>query len=502
MIQPSCWVEAGGARVTGLPSDTAPVVLSGVEVTWGRSTVFGQPDPATARVEVFDPTNGWAAGVDARTTTDLLHEHLDIGWAHAGAEHTLFRGRVTGVAIGPATLGGIDGTRVLIDATSRVADLANHIAPARGAETLLTRLIALQSAASAYLTAVDYLTVPAVAGVPAGVTPPADHSAQTLRPVPADTSTYAAIVALYDATASKLSYLPDIRQVMGVPRRKYPGNARGLAGLVRAAAGEARDGAGAFIASRGESTLYGQTGTSGATNPASRRLYLDGRTTVRPEEGWLSRAAEQRITRLDLTYRAATTYADTTLSVGVGRRMIPAGPSVQAATVETETVGVTDATRLADDYADSAASEGADWTPAPVVVDTAYTGGFDTLDQALDLLAGGETPSTVFLQRTDYPRLGQRPVFGVMGGVIGHHAGAWRVQLNLAPVFTSERQHPIAWDEIDDGTSANTVYLYADGTLNAADGLHESVTCEDLTYCSTGLGVTTEPADSGWDTYQ
>jgi hypothetical protein len=497
MIQPQCWVSVGGVKLTGQPSAAAPVALSGVAVTWGRSEMFGQADPATARLEVFDPTSAWATGTDARDTTDLVEEHLLIGWTHEGVDRVLFRGRVAGVAVEPATAGGVDGARVLIDATSRIADLGNSAAPARGAEILGDRLAALQSAAAGYFAdAVQFITAPGSNVVGNSY----NHYPQTVRPVPADASTYAAVVALYDATASKLSYLPDQRWLLGIDRRTAP-VARGLAGLVRAAAGEAREGQGAYRASLAITLRQGQTGTAGSPNATPRRLYLDGAVTGRPDGGWLTRRAEQRVARLDLTYRASTTYADTVATRTVGRRFIPAGPSVQSAAVEVETVGATDAGLLADDYADALASEGAGWIPTPVTLDTAVTGGFDTLDQATELLAGGETTSLLFLQRTGYPRLRQRPVFGVMGGVIEHYAGAWRVTLNPTPVFSSERQHAVTWAEIDDGTEANTLRWHGDGAAHA-DALHESVTFADLAYCSTGLGVTVPGPDTGSDTYQ
>jgi hypothetical protein len=68
-------------------------------------------------------------------------------------------------------------------------------------------------------------------------------------------------------------------------------------------------------------------------------------------------------------------------------------------------------------------------------------------------------------------------------------------------VFTSERQHAVTWAEIDDGTEANRLRIYTDG-LPHADALHESVTCEDLAYCASGLGVSVPGPDTGWDTYQ
>lgn len=75
------------------PSDPSAVVLSGLSVTWGRSTTIDQPEPATCTfaVENWTADNGWldtlrvgqsvavdAAGIDTQTPTTGTYDDPDI----------------------------------------------------------------------------------------------------------------------------------------------------------------------------------------------------------------------------------------------------------------------------------------------------------------------------------------------------------------------------------------------------------------------------------------
>jgi hypothetical protein len=104
--------------------------------------------------------------------------------------------------------------------------------------------------------------------------------------------------------------------------------------------------------------------------------------------------------------------------------------------------------------------------------------------------------SAVFLQRTWLSAVGVRPVVGIIGGSIAYDGG-WRLELDVMPITTGTvAQHPITWEEIDDGTPGNTL-VWTDG--DDPNGLHESLTLDDLYYCPRGLGVTSTPPNQGWD---
>jgi hypothetical protein len=87
-------------------------------------------------------------------------------------------------------------------------------------------------------------------------------------------------------------------------------------------------------------------------------------------------------------------------------------------------------------------------------------------------------------------------VFGVMGGTIAYSREGWDLTLSLAPITTTQKQHSITWEEIDDGSTTFELQWH---DTDHTRGLHESVTYEDMAFCSTGLGVSTIPADVGWD---
>jgi hypothetical protein len=105
-------------------------------------------------------------------------------------------------------------------------------------------------------------------------------------------------------------------------------------------------------------------------------------------------------------------------------------------------------------------------------------------------------PSPLFLQRSWFPRLGIRPIVGIIGGVIRYAGGGWQVDIDVLPISTTVAQHAIAWDEIDDGSATYTLEWHDD---THPRGLHESLTYEDIGFVGMGLGMTTIPADRGWD---
>lgn len=58
---PACWLYVDGRRFAdGQPgeADSTPVALSGLAVTWGRSTTIDQPSPATLNFDVLDMQGG------------------------------------------------------------------------------------------------------------------------------------------------------------------------------------------------------------------------------------------------------------------------------------------------------------------------------------------------------------------------------------------------------------------------------------------------------------
>jgi hypothetical protein len=143
--------------------------------------------------------------------------------------------------------------------------------------------------------------------------------------------------------------------------------------------------------------------------------------------------------------------------------------------------------------------EGGAWRLEPLLWSTRKTGGFENVDQAMILLRGGETDDYVFFQRSWLPAFGQRPVYGVMGGVIGYADGGWELELNLSPVITRAPQHRISWEEMDAGAANLQVRMY---DTPQPTGFHPTLTVDDLEFVTWGLVQGTISADTEWDVMQ
>jgi len=485
-IDPAAYVTLGGIKLSSTASAGVPVVLAGVHASWGRSDVLQNPSPGTGEFTVYDPTGIWGTGVDSKDATDWLNDTCDFGWTWAGVDRVFFRGTVTGIDVRPYGAGAL----LTFAVTSRLAQLGNM----RNTVLLPSGVSATQRAAQ-----LQSILGPTGAGGIATVAVTPTGGEPVLRDTPVrDRTMLQNLVDIYDASALTMSYRPNDRAVYSIARRVFTG-VRGLAGLVKDTTGD-RTGKGAYIAAN---AAAGQTA----------RLFLDGTETQPSGSAWLTRTAEQRPSQVEVNlWRGATDAGGNTTSpttdVAIYRpswrisktneQVVSMDTRILTATgASTTGFALTVATRLGQ----ALTQEGTAWRPEPVTFTFSIGGGAETLDQAVVLLAGGEYPDLFFVQRSAYPQLGIRPVFGVMGGDIARDDTGWLLTLNLAPVHTDTKQHPITWAEIDDGTTGNTIKHYLDGA-DHADGLHESVTVADLGYCSTGLGVTTPGPDTGWDTLQ
>jgi hypothetical protein len=65
---PTPVVRLSSTDLASTAAGAGPLVLTGLSVDWGRSEPFDQPDPATARLSLFDATGTWATttGRDGR----------------------------------------------------------------------------------------------------------------------------------------------------------------------------------------------------------------------------------------------------------------------------------------------------------------------------------------------------------------------------------------------------------------------------------------------------
>lgn len=483
--QPS--VTIGGETVAAgrLSSPTAQtMVVDGLSCTWGKDDPLAQPELATATVTLWDRTRTWAMARELRGVP------VTLSWPHpflAGTPMEFFRGRIDDVEVIPHTAGGVRGSLVVLPCRSIVADLAQHMPigawPAETLEQRRARLVPLLRAAGIVVNStqqVDEVTIRSGWGPAA------------LAPVDADQqrSLYDHLLALYDSCGGdRMTYVPRENRFSFVQRRAHP-SARGLGKLER--------NVGEFAwqtARRDEGAYPTATGGNGAT------AFLHARDLDTPGDG-LRRPASAGITRVEVSHPDGTQadYPDTLGFMAVkgtdesvnGRR---------TARLESLIANNAWADLACADLEALVREDGAGWRLPTLTYDTRRSGGFEDLDQLFMFLGGYEDPfgASFFLQRSltthDY---GVRPVFGVIGATMTYADSHWRVEFDTAPVGTLVPQHPITWDELDDGTAGKQVRFYDSPHPN---GLHPTLSIDDLRFVSQGVGVTTPPRDQGWDSY-
>lgn len=488
-------VDVPAAAGVHLPGQ---VVVDGVTVTWGREDLLVQPEPASGQLQLFDTTGTWATSRDLRgLPVTIRWQGLPPGTTDpmGTASETFFCGRVgnpVNVALktvtNPHTGERVDGVLVTLPLRSLLVDLANRVpTEAWPEETMAARLARIQALAPDVLAVAelrDYWQPPHV------------------EPVPLDRqqSLLDHLRSLFDsAGADRMTYIPNTRALTFVRRRDYGyrqnpslGN-RGMAGLFWDAptvpTKTSRTGQGIYA------LAFAWTGT-----PASPNLpgWIDAAAIeADPTEGLRSAA---RVTRVQVVNPdGGNNFTDRVTEYpvrGVDENLV----GVRTARLDSSICWNGYAEVAGDDLRDLVNREGSQWQLPPLRYSTRHAGGFESLAQARILLAGAETGTTVFLQRSWLPRMGLRPVFGICGGTITYARGGWDVEFAVAPTTTGETpQHAITWEEIDDGTTGLEVQWW---DTDHPRGMHESLSLDDLGYVARGLGVATIPADTGWDRAQ
>lgn len=480
-LRPTPVVAVDGVDVAGAftatartPTPAVPLVIDDLEVIWGRTEAFDQPDLATARVAVLDPSLSWATSRDLIGRLLTVRYTVLVGILGQTQTVTFFRGRITSARVTPVVVDGRDMARVDLTAASILTDLGNTTAPAYPAQTLAQRAAAVAASAAGTL--------------PGGVTVRTSWgSAQVAAADPLSAGTLLdKLFALYTSCGpDKAAYDPNTGTVAPVARRVAFDRAGG-AELARVTSGTGqRVGRGVYARSIAAPAADGQ--------PAGAALYLDGQAVEYVAS--IDKDMSARTTRVGVTYPDATAGSTTSTVAVAGADEVAVG--VRSVTFASILSSSSAAATARNDVADQAAHEAAGWRIGELTYRPDLLGGFEAVEQFRDLvLAGVERPSWFFLARSWFPRYGIRPVFALVGGSIGYTAGEWALGLRLQPLYTSGLQHSITWDEIDDGTTANRV-VWSD--TPTANGLHESLTWDDLKFVGRGLGMTTTPAEQGWD---
>jgi hypothetical protein len=476
----------GGLDIPGGPGALAAgqIVLDGLAITWGRSAVLEQPEPATGLLRIFDTTKRWAIDNDLRGQKVTVRF---TGTVQGGGTKTgvYFAGRVGGSPkvsplelVHPVTRQPIRGSLVELPLQSLLVDLANRVPIVDWpSETMAARTARIQAEAVA-AGVIDGMGIRSFWGPPLV---PAVAAADQV-------SILEHIKNLYSSCGGdRYSYFPGLRSIAAVPRKDYPSQ-RGLAQLWWDPVGSvdaARAGQGAYIRNLGVAPVGGATASPD---------FIDGAAVeYEPADGI---ARPPRVTRVQVQHKdSGTSWSTRTIEMRV------TGTDETVSGIRTARV---DSLVSWNNYADVALSdlefmvrrEGSAWVPGPVTLHTGPAGGFESSTQVNGILYGAETDDIKFLARSWFADYGIRPIFGVMGSTITYRKNEWSVEMNLAPITSTQPQHPITFEEIDDGSAAYELQWWDD---DHPHGLHESVTFEDMGFVSSGLAVGTIPPNQGWD---
>lgn len=491
-LNPEPVVTIDGVTVAAGPVAGQVMVVDGLSVTWGKEDPLGQPEPATATITLWDRTRGWALQRELRGVPVQLSYPDPITSLPGRLPHVFFRGRIDAVEVIPHKAGGVRGSLVVLECRSLVGDLAQRMPiGAWPAETIEARRARLEVEVRAAGIVSASLATPKATEVDIRQA----WRTTMLAPVAADEqrSVYEHLLALYDsAGADRMTYNVRENRFQFIPRRAP--THRGLGRLVKDPSGSARHGQGVYA-----TAAFGvsETGSYDGGNPA----YLDAQRVDTPDGG-LRRPGSAGITRVEVAHPDGSLpdYPDTLGFMAVkgtsetinGRR---------TARIEADISDNARADYLCADFEQLVREDAAGWRLPRLTLDTRRRGGFESDEQRELLLAGFEDAggTMVFLQRSLFTHdYGQRPVFAVIGATATYADRHWLVEFSTAPVATIVPQHPVAWSELDDRATGNLVRLYG---YPHPDGLHPSLSLNDLRFVSAGVGVLTPPADQGWDTY-
>lgn len=488
-------VQVSGFDVASGPGGVNTLLaVDGLSVTWGREELLDQPDPGGAHLVLFDPSRTWATSVDRRGAPVTIR-YSGVDEAGVTRSAVFFRGRIGGSPIvtpktvrDPITGQVVHGSLVELELLGRPVDFGNITPTSNWPEETLgqrfDRVVAhVQNRANLLQSG--------------GVMRPFWRDPKVAPVAPKDQRTILDwLYAVFDSCGQdRMTYQPGPDSIVYLVRKDF-GAFRGLASLdwqPNAGPDLSRYRQGAYIATT--SNLV----PAGVNGGAAGALYLDG-AELEYDAGSAGITVPEKISTVVLNHQDSlstpTTWADRTVELAV------AGVSEVLTGVRTASV---DSLVGWNSYADVAASdlarlvreEGSTWVPTDALrFTTRKSGGFASVDQAAHLLAGHETNAVFFLQRSFVSHYEVRPIYGVMGGTIAYEREGWDLELVASPIVTYWPQHSISWEEIDAGTAPYELQWWDEDHQR---GLHDSVTCEDLAFVSTGLGVSTIPATQGWD---
>lgn len=500
-LQPTPYVRLNGSDLgpsvtytAGLPD--GQVVLDGLEVNWGTSEPLEQADPSTATFAVLDFTLTWAAGAA------LMGLPVQMRWVLVRPElniskvRSFFEGRVSGVQLRLVDVQlpsgyTVQATRVEVSCTSVEVDDANkQPSGVWPAETLDQRSQRLANFLGKFV-----------------VIRSSDWGANGAQPMDVTgASPRDLLLQLYNSTGGdRLVFSTQALQYQWLGRRQVDSRSAGRLQAAQRVAGtpdtapayQSRWGQGVYV-----EPAFSFYPTGVETPDGQLRMYLDARY-LEYAEG-VGKTASERITRAVVDYVDNQDAVKKTIT-----KVDPAADESKigqrAVTLDSVLSGTAQASILASDLLAMATQEGSQWRPGTVRWDTRKTGGFELSVQCDVLLRGYATRVPIFVQGSQLSTLNVRPVFSAIGGTIAYRKKAWVVDFDLAgwalasaatETAISRKQHPITWEEIDNGTAEYQMEWHDEDHPRS---FHRSVTYEDLAFVGIGYGSTAAGPDTGWD---
>lgn len=511
-------IVAGTRLATSAPPNgdlTGLVVLDDLRVPWGTSETVEQSPPAEASFSLIDFSRTWATRQDVIGLPVALGYAFPAGFTADGVDDgTFFRGRISDVALAFTRVRRPDGshqlaTRVEVKCSSIETDLGNR-RPAEAnwpAETITARAARIAG----------YCT-----GVASSVTARVGDwgAAQAAADAVGTTSVKDLLTQLYNSTGGdRMVFRPS------TPTTEELGDSRGRVAAI--------SGAG----------VYEHLGRRTDSTRSQCRLTWGTSTHPRYNQGaWIATASRGRLTGVTIADPGTALYLDagvleydTTVQRGMSSRISrssvtskDSGASDARRTVTRVTPGIDEsvsgqravtldslhnwndwANLNAEDLLAMATQEGALWSPGRVRWDVRKSGGFDLISTARALLLGHVSGYRWFVGRAQVTQLGIRPMFSIIGGVIGYRRGGWVLDLDLAgwatfgggnssPTYVP--QHAATWEELaGDGSTTFGVLTWGTGADPGPTNFHATVTYEDLAHVGLGLGATVVGPDKGYD---
>lgn len=441
-FQPNPWVEVDGTRIRcdGAAVGFAPVVLDGLEITWGRDDYMAHSRPGTAAFAVVDRSRTWADRISART---VLGRRVTIGWSAEGvADQICFRGRVTDATARPTDRPG--EWVISFTAAGRDADLGNILAAPQTwpRESMIVRANRIADMAAPaeidefyfYPGSVDILCWPL------------DVGGRDLRRLTEE---------FYYSMGDTFSYIPSQNVCRHLFRRAYD-----VVVYFGRVVGDA-------VYLWPSATVY-----DGITYPG---VALPGCQTSTDDPA-LSAGPNSVVTRCEVTWKDSTngfndwtTVVDTATGDTYGRRTLTFDSWIDD--------GIHIDPMIAEVLA-RAEHEGASPRHPPVTYDTRYTGGgFHTEQQARALTLAAETQGAAYVSASKFAAWtpDHHPVFAIIGGTIAHIDGHWRITCRLSTIWRTNAVVPLRWNQM-----LSWQLWQRDDDFRFAD----SVTWNDLRYLS------------------